>query len=144
MEPEPLAITLRHGGDPAHSATQISAQAVRSASLVLTMTRAQRGELTQEFPFALKRTFTLVEFTRLLAEVGDQVRAPSVDSGEVLFDTAMAASRHRGMIAATPTDDIEDPYRRSLETHERVGERIANLVVNLAGELSPDRRQTLR
>jgi len=144
MEPEPLAITLRHHGDPAHSATQISERLVRSASVILTMTREQRAELAQEYPFALKRTFTLVEFTRLLGEVGDRVKPPVPDSDEVLFDTVMEASRFRGMVVARPEDDIEDPYRRSLETHERVGERIAALVATLAGQLAPDTRQALR
>jgi len=144
MEPEPLAITLRHHGDPAHSATQLTAQAARSASLILTMTREQRSELSQEYPFALKRTFTLVEFTRLLGEVGDRVKPPVPGSDEVLFDTVMEASRFRGMVVARPEDDIEDPYRRSLETHERVGERIAALVATLAGQLAPDTRQALR
>ncbi|MCS5713733.1 low molecular weight phosphatase family protein [Herbiconiux sp. CPCC 205716] len=136
MEPEPAAIGERHGGVMAHEARQLTAAIARRASVILTMTKAQRAELSQEFPFALKRTFTLVEFVRLLAEVPDKVAPPSAQNGRTLFDTSLDASRYRGSVVAHPTDDIEDPYRRSAETHERVGERIVTLADELAAQLT--------
>jgi protein-tyrosine phosphatase len=139
MEPEPAAIGVRHGGSMSHRAQQITSHHARSASVILTMTKSQRAELSQEFPFALKRTFTLVEFIRLMEEVPDNVKPPSAADGRTLFDTSLDASRYRGAVVARDGDDIEDPYRRSLETHERVGERIASLVSRLAVQLTTQR-----
>jgi protein-tyrosine phosphatase len=133
IEPEPHAVAVRHGGHPQHAGVQITEEAARSASVILTMTRAQRTEVTQEFPFALKRTFTLVEFTRILEELPGIAGAAGQESEGSFFDLVVQASRYRGMVASGgDEDDIEDPYRRSLETHERVGEKIAGLTARLA------------
>jgi len=137
MEPEPAAVVIRDGGDPAHAASQVSEDLLRSSSLILTMTRDQRAELSQEFPFALKRTFTVVEFVRILDELAHQVPGPDEPAGRSVFDTAMDASRYRGMISIGVDDDVEDPYRRSLETHQRVANRISGLVSALAVRLVP-------
>jgi protein-tyrosine phosphatase len=137
MEPEPTAIAIQGGADPAHIGSQVSEDLLRSSSLILTMTRDQRAELAQEFPFALKRTFTLVEFVRILDELPAQVALPDRTIGRTIFDAASDAARFRGMIAIGVDDDVDDPYRRSLETHERVGNRISGLVSDLATRLVP-------
>jgi protein-tyrosine phosphatase len=137
MEPEPTAIAIREGGDPAHAGSQVTEELLRSSSLILTMTRDQRAEIAQEFPFALKRTFTFVEFVRILSELPDKVPGPDPELGRSVFDVASDASRYRGMIAIGVEDDIDDPYRRSLETHQRVGNRISSLASDLASRLVP-------
>jgi len=79
----------------------------------------------------------LVEFMRILKELPDHVAGPDQALGRTVFDAASDASRYRGMISIGVDDDIEDPYRRSLETHERVGNRISELVSGLATRLVP-------
>lgn len=138
MEPQPAEIAARYGADSGHVATQVTADILRASSLVLTMTRDQRAEIAQEFPFALKRTFTLVEFVRILDELPDEVRGPSDAAGRGLFETVADASRFRGMIHVSEQDDVDDPYRRSAETHERVGVRISELSARLASQLTQD------
>jgi protein-tyrosine phosphatase len=135
MEPQPSAIAVRNGADPAHAAVQLTGSIAADATLILTMTREQRSEVAREYPAALRRTFTLGEFTRILAELPDQVPAPNESQGRTLFDTVLAASQFRGMVALTDHDDIDDPYRRSLETHERVGAEIVSRVNLLASQL---------
>ncbi len=103
------------------------------------MTREQRAEVSREYPFALKRSFTLIEFVRILDELPSEVRRPSLQEEGGLFDTVMEASRFRGMIALGDEDDIDDPYRRSAETHERVGTRIAEVTARLAAQLTDSR-----
>lgn len=139
MDAQPAEIATRYGIDPEHTATQVTGDLLRSSSLILTMTREQRSEVSQEYPFALKRSFTLVEFVRILDELPSQVHRPSVDHEGGLFDTVMEASRFRGMISLADPDDIDDPYRRSAETHERVGARIADVAARLAVQLSGTR-----
>lgn len=136
MDTQPEAIAVRYGADPMHEAVQISEQLLRSSTLIITMTREQRAEVAREYPFAMKRTFTLSEFVRILDELTSEVPRPSSSSDRTLFDTMLDASRFRGMIALSDDDDIEDPYRRSAETHERVGTRIGKLVDRLAWQVS--------
>ncbi|WP_440708381.1 arsenate reductase/protein-tyrosine-phosphatase family protein [Herbiconiux sp. YIM B11900] len=139
MEAQPAEIATRYGADPQHTAAQATADVLRSSSLVLTMTREQRAEVSREYPFALKRSFTLIEFVRILDELPSEVRRPSLQEEGGLFDTVMEASRFRGMIALGDEDDIDDPYRRSAETHERVGTRIAEVTARLAAQLTDSR-----
>ena len=132
MDVLPAEIARRHGADSHHVAQQLTRELVESSSIILTMTRAQQSELIEEFPFALKRTFTLVELTRLLDELPSAVLPPDTESNRTLFDVAVDASRNRSAIARRPDDDIDDPYRRSDETHEQVGTRIIKQVDRLA------------
>ncbi|MGD8168354.1 low molecular weight phosphatase family protein [Herbiconiux sp. P16] len=136
MEPQPSAIAVRNGAEPSHSATQLTAAIAAASTLILTMTREQRSEVAREYPAALRRTFTLGEFTRILAELPDQVPGPSAD--RTLFDTVLSASQYRGMVALGDGDDIDDPYRRSNETHERVGSEIVARVDLLASQILSD------
>jgi protein-tyrosine phosphatase len=131
MQPEPAAIAKSLGAGVEHVARQISSHMVRSSTIALTMTRDQRSEVVQEFPFALKRTFTLLEFTRITRELPASVPGPDA-SGRSLFDAVMDAAQYRSMIKLSSADDIEDPYRRSAETHERVGRQIQSAVDELA------------
>ncbi|MCS5716772.1 hypothetical protein N1027_01330 [Herbiconiux sp. CPCC 205763] len=144
MDTLPEAIAVRYGADPSHEAVQISEQLLRSSTLVITMTREQRAEVAREYPFAMKRTFTLSEFVRILDELASEVPRPSVSSRRTLFQTMLDASRFRGMIALSDEDDIEDPFRRSAETHERVGSRIGELVDRLAWQVSGIEARTNR
>jgi protein-tyrosine phosphatase len=137
MDTIPQAMALRYGADPSHSGVQLSRQLVDSSSIMLTMTRDQRAQLVEEFPSALKRTFTFVEFVRILKEIPDEVPSLNAASGRTLFDIALDASQHRAEIPRQPMDDIDDPYRRSEETHERVGTLIATLADELASILVP-------
>lgn len=136
MDLLPGEIASRAGADRTHVAKQVTAELLRSSSVVLTMTREQRAEVAQEFPFALKRTFTLSEFTRILDELPAEVALPSRDRGRTVFDAVNDASRFRGMVALTDADDIDDPYRRSVETHERVGMRVVALASRLADQIA--------
>jgi protein-tyrosine phosphatase len=136
MDELPYQIAVRNGADPEHRAQQLTADILRASTLILTMTRDQRAEIVQEYPFALKRTFMFSEFVRILQEHEQEVPPPQVGAGRGLFETVLDASRFRGMIALRAEDDLEDPYRRSAETHERVGARIVALADVMAGQLA--------
>jgi protein-tyrosine phosphatase len=137
MDRLPEEIAARSGAETDHAASQVNAAVLRESTLVITMTRAQRAEIAQEYPFALKRTFTLSEIVRILNEHRGEVPSPSAANSRGLFETVLDASRFRGMVSLDDSDDIEDPYRRSDETHERVGTRIVGLIDRLAESLTP-------
>jgi protein-tyrosine phosphatase len=137
MDAVPGQIAERAGADPRHVAKQLNEDLLRASSLVLTMTKEQRSDIAREYPFALKRIFTLAEFSRILEERSAEVAPPSDAAKRTLFDVVMDASRFRGMISLNSSDDIDDPYRRSVATHERVGGQIMELVERLARSLAP-------
>ncbi len=50
-------------------ARRLSEQMLREVGLILAMTRAQRGIVVELWPAAVRRTFTLREFARLLSRI---------------------------------------------------------------------------
>ncbi|RAA52661.1 low molecular weight phosphatase family protein, partial [Burkholderia multivorans] len=67
VPPEIARIADRHGFTlEGFRAERLDPRHIRDADLVLTMERAQRSMVVQMAPGALKRTFTLREFARIL------------------------------------------------------------------------------
>ena len=67
MDASAAAELTRLGGDPTEfEARQLTASMATEADLVLTATRAIRGQVVATAPSALKRTFTLLELAALL------------------------------------------------------------------------------
>lgn len=84
---------------------------IRAADLVLTATEEHRRRVLAEAPFALKRTFTILEFAEIVA---DRQLRPGLD--RIAWLTAISeAARHRGSYTAA---DIPDPYRRGQAAYE--------------------------
>ncbi|WP_371743645.1 hypothetical protein [Herbiconiux sp. SALV-R1] len=136
MDTIPATIAARAGADPEHAGTQISRSHVEVSSLIITMTRDQLDELVLEYPIAMKRTFTLTEIVRILEELPSEVPAPGSAPSRTIFDVATDASRSRSLLTKRGTIDVEDPFRRSLATHERVGAQIIDLTNRLADALT--------
>lgn len=128
------------------AARQLVPDLVRSADLVLTMTRAQRAAVVSSVPAAVRRTFTLPEFTDLarLARTGDA--APAADPAARLSELVARAPRWRPSRAAGEADDIEDPYGRDEAVQRRVAAElegwVAALVAAVENFRSPHRLMT--
>jgi protein-tyrosine phosphatase len=113
--------------DPAgFAAQQLDPADVRGADVVLTMTAAQRAAVVSRTPAAVRRTFTLREFS-------DLARLSDLEPG------SGPADRLRALVAATPLararrtaqvvqDDIDDPYEREDEVFDRVLVEIETVV----------------
>ena len=86
---------------------------LKEADLVLAMTRAQRGLVVELWPPAVRRTFTLREFARLLSWV-DPSALPAGTPAERLRAATPLAAAERGRKQSSPDeDDVVDPFRRS-------------------------------
>jgi protein-tyrosine phosphatase len=110
-----MAALLRDGGvEPdLFKAQRLSEQMLKEADLILTMTRAQRGFVVDVWPAAVRRTFTLREFARLLGWV-DPSRLPTGTPAERLRAAIPLAVAQRGRERTPPDrDDVTDPFRLS-------------------------------
>lgn len=132
MDRIPAELATRSGGETVdHKGRQLSASIVADAGLILTMTRDHRGGVLAEFPFALHRTFTIAEFADLLA----MEDAPYGRNASGLRDAVARVGRIRSSRVDQDQDDIEDPYHRPREVHERVAQKIRGYVHLLASHL---------
>lgn len=108
-----------------HRGREITEPLIREADLVLTMTRDHRRAVVESVPAAIRRTFTLREFARIvdLADVGLADALASEDVSEATDAMRVAVARAaalRGSVAP-PDDpselDVTDPFGRSEETY---------------------------
>ncbi|WP_447654982.1 arsenate reductase/protein-tyrosine-phosphatase family protein [Microbacterium sp. M1A1_1b] len=127
--------SVRLGGDPsAHASRYLTPAIVDGADLVLTAERSHRAAAVQLAPRASKRTFTIKQFARVLEglEPGDLA---DVTTPQSLVERV---ARLRGTVpppADPADDDVDDPYRRSTATHERVADEIDRALTIIADAL---------
>ncbi|MGX5769506.1 arsenate reductase/protein-tyrosine-phosphatase family protein [Microbacterium trichothecenolyticum] len=88
---------------------------VTRADVVLTAARGHRQFLVRQLPSAATRTFTALQFARLLRALPSREGA-----GADLPTLARLAHQARGTAgASTEHDDIEDPWKRSRRVYAR-------------------------
>jgi protein-tyrosine phosphatase len=126
MPDQAAALSLQFGGDPSvHVARELTAQHLTEADLVFAMSREHRRAIAELAPRAIRYTFTIREFARLIENVTaeDLEEAASMPIDDVLgrFATLVPlAASQRGAVApaASPDDDdVVDPYRQSDEVY---------------------------
>lgn len=131
----PTAALLRAlGVDPAgFRAQQFLPSSVGPATVVLTMTAAQRTDAVARVPAAVRRTFTLREFVALarLTQL-----APERDPARRLAALVAGAGRARARRGPAGDDDIPDPYGRPEEVHARVLAVLEAAVTDLVAVLT--------
>ena len=121
--PDEAADLSRHfGGDPlGHAARVLTAEHLSEANLVFAMSREHRRAIVELFPKAIRYTFTIREFARLVSGVtdGDLEEAAALPLDHVVsrFSTLVGfAASQRGLVSPPESpddDDVVDPYRRS-------------------------------
>jgi protein-tyrosine phosphatase len=110
---------------------------VKEADLVLALTRAQRSLVVDLFPPAVRRTFTLREFARLLQHVNPSAMSGGSPGQRLRIAVPLAvATRGLGSIS-TESDDVIDPYRLSDEVYATSLAEITAAVTTIAGALIP-------
>ncbi|WP_285040499.1 low molecular weight phosphatase family protein [Plantibacter sp. LMC-P-059a] len=106
-------------------ATQLTAELIGRQDAVLTMTREQRGAVLRLRPDALRRTFTLREFGRLLdtVEVAELPRDRAERWRRLLPE--LAANRTSARIPDPAEDDVIDPYGQDEAAFREMARQIA-------------------
>ncbi|TFC68591.1 low molecular weight phosphatase family protein [Cryobacterium sp. TMT2-4] len=136
--PAQAADLSRHfGGDPsAHVAQELTADHVQNADLVFAMSREHRRAIVELVPRAIRYTFTIREFARLVADLTDddldEAAALPLDdlNGRLSTLIGLAASQ-RGAVAplvSADDDDVVDPYRRSDEVYVESAQQLVPAV----------------
>jgi protein-tyrosine phosphatase len=136
---EDAARTLRRRGgeDRDFSSRPLTRQTLGDPALVLTAERWHRRAVVEMQPRLLRRSFTLLEFARLLPTAG----ASELFSGPLrqrLTALAAAAAARRGSGVATEPrlDDLADPVGGGPEDFEVCASRIEGALAALIGALA--------
>ncbi|WP_426594353.1 low molecular weight phosphatase family protein [Cellulomonas sp. McL0617] len=123
-----------HGADPSGFASrQLEASMVRSAGLVLAMTRRHRSAIVELVPGAVGHTFTLRELARLAADV-DPAALPGANAttADRLRALVPLAERRRGLPSSRPADDdVVDPFRGDTALYQRSFDQLLPAVESL-------------
>jgi protein-tyrosine phosphatase len=125
--PAPAVSLLEAKGiDPAlHRAKQLTASMVSDADLVLGLAREHRAEVARLVPSASRKTFTLLEYARIVSGIFNEslnhhaegVHVPATGDHAAWLEIA---TRMRGVFAASPEEDtVVDPYRREQLIYDR-------------------------
>lgn len=116
----------------AHAGRLLTAQMIDEADLIVTMSREQRRFIVENWPDARRKSFTIREFARLAAAVGEAdlaaLRAEYPDTQARLAAAIERVAAKRGRVApaeAPEDDDVIDPYRRSRWVYRRSGQQLA-------------------
>ena len=107
---------IAYGGDPAgFTARDLTPELISWSHLVLTATRAHRGQVSAMYPKAMRRVFTFCDFADLVAGVdGLSARVTHVDPGVWVPQVTEDAAASRGLNPPLePAQaDIVDPFGR--------------------------------
>jgi protein-tyrosine phosphatase len=132
MDPLTRAELTRWGVDGVAAAGHVSrlldGRTAGSANLILTAERWHRAHAVSLCPSALRYTFCLREFCRLLAGVGPG--PAGMDPVTSASAAVTAAARHRGMVPpVTAADDaVADPFGGLSQVHHATATAIGTLV----------------
>lgn len=105
---------------------RLDAAMIERADLVLTAERAHRGVVAELVPDAVTRTFTLLEFARMLA-AAPPGRADGTPGG--LIHLAEAARVHAG--PSRSSDDLPDPVNQGRQAFRACAGEINRAVVRI-------------
>lgn len=125
----PTDVRLRARGldATAFGSRRVSADDVRGADLVLTATKAHRGEVVQLHPGALRRVFTFRELGLLAAELPEASLPATQHAGQWVREVTSTLAALRGQVPSTDID-IVDPYRRDDVVYDRMEQQVTDVL----------------
>lgn len=134
----PMAAYLRGRGLDVDdfAARQLTPALIGNADLVLALTRQHRSRILDLAPAAVRRTYTVREFARILSslEVVPDGDTPAERLAAVL--PLVAAGRSLAPRVAPAEDDIDDPYGMGSDAYRRAQSEIQAAVDAIAARLT--------
>lgn len=134
----PMAARLAAAGvDPGNfAARRLLASVVRPADLVLALTAEHRGDVVELVPAAVRRSFTLLEFARLVGAI-DSSALPAGTPADRLRAAVPLAARLRHRSAAS--DDVDDPLGQPEAAYQRAYDEIDDATRAIADVIGAQR-----
>lgn len=133
--PSARIIESRGGRPDGFAARQLTPEMLRGADIILTMTASHRSAVVRLEPSALKRTFTIREFARMLKALEERDAGPAPDADLVTWWKALperaAAVRHLALVNDAADNDVADPYRLGPEAYQRMEDELAPAVLTI-------------
>lgn len=126
VDPATAELLVAEGIDTAgFVARQLTADMVREATLILTATRGQRFQVVRMDPSGLRKTFALIDFSDIVAQLDIGALEPSFMDPPGLSALQLlvsGAARHLGSITprAASAADIVDPFGQGSRVHKQV------------------------
>jgi low molecular weight protein-tyrosine phosphatase len=117
-----------------HRSTEVSAELVGSADLVIAMARRHARELMALVPDAWGRTFPLKELVRRAEQAGG--RRPGQPLGAWL-DVLNAERSRQSLLGDDPDDDVADPVGLGMDAYRSTYREIDDLMARLVPLLAP-------
>jgi len=115
-----------------HRSTEVSAELVEDADVVLALGRRHAREVVLLEPAAWDRTFTLKEFVRRGEDAGPR----GADEPLPAWLARMHRNRQRSALVGTsPEDDVSDPLGGPLAAYRATARELGDLVDRVAGLL---------
>jgi protein-tyrosine phosphatase len=144
-----MAGLLRSNGvaDGAFAARRLTESLVKDADLVLALTRAQRSLIVELCPPAVRRTFTVREFARLLDELDSSALADGTAAERLKAAMPLAIAQRSFRRASSQDDDVIDPFRLSDDIYAASFAQITfavNAIVRALGISDTPRNQPAR
>jgi low molecular weight protein-tyrosine phosphatase len=141
---EPMAALLRRiGVEPGpFEARRLSEQMLKDADLILCMTRAQRGMVVELWPAAVRRSFTLREFARLLTLVDPSAVPPGTPRDRLPAAIRLAAAERVRSRVSAEEDDVVDPFRLADDVYAKSFDQIMSAVEVIVSRLLEARKHS--
>jgi protein-tyrosine phosphatase len=137
IEPEMVAqLTAAGVPEVEFVARRMTAADVRGADLVLGLGREHRSQAVELVPAAVRRSFTLLEFARLVATIAPEELPHGSVADRLRAAVPLAAARRR-RVASADLDDVADPYRQHRSAYDASFVAIRTAVDTIADRVLP-------
>lgn len=132
----PMDQLVEEGGADAadFQARLLTAPLLRTADLVLGMAREHRAVAVDLFPAAVRRSFTLREYARLLGQIDPELLPAGTPAERARASLPLAAAQRQRSVATE--DDVADPYRRAETAYAQAFADIEQAVRSIAEVLN--------
>lgn len=133
---EPMATRLRESGldSGGFIARRLTSRDVADAELILGLTTGHRRDAVELVPSAVRRSFTLREFARLISALDPSMLPSGTPASRLRASVPLVTGfRRRGH-----ADDIDDPFGRSDAAYQRAFEEIDEATREIAAMADPD------
>lgn len=111
---------------------KLTDDAVAGADLVLTATREHRRRVVELVPGAVQRSFTLLQFARLVTAMPASLTTARDDRGPALL-AAVPLARSSAPFVRPEDDDLADPIGGRIRAFRRCADTIQDAVQRIAG-----------